>query len=275
MANETGRCHICGKDRRLSFEHIPPRSMGNDHSIKSYRGVDIIEKTGGFDTSTKEGVRYAKMRRGAGFRTLCKECNSYLGANYVREFAGCIKELKARFIQDPPSSNAKSIHLEGGRINVLAFFKHVISNFCATTPCGSMADCRTFLLDKESNDFPDRYRLYMYAIPDPNSLMITTGWMTLFSMKGVYTLAHIAMFPVGFTLLNTAASSLIPPCLGYEITAMADQKWGVRPNLILDLPLMHLKCMLPIPVGDKPGEAISRHIRENMSDHGKENQNRA
>lgn len=46
MANETGRCHICGREGKLSFEHIPPRSMGNDHSVRSYRGVDIIKKAG-------------------------------------------------------------------------------------------------------------------------------------------------------------------------------------------------------------------------------------
>lgn len=257
MANETGSCHICGREGKLSFEHIPPRSMGNNHGVRSYRGVDIIKKAGGFDASVRDGVRYAKMRRGAGFSTLCAKCNSYLGANYVREFTGCVKELGASFIRNPPGGDARAIHLEGGKINILAFFKHVISNFCATTPCGSMADCRDFLLDRESNDFPGRYRLYMYAVPDPESMMITTGWMVPITKRGAYTLAHVAMFPAGFTLLDTALSDLIPPYLGCEITAMANQKWGERPDFILDLPLMSLERMLPVPLdgGADEGDA--------------------
>lgn len=251
MASQMGRCHICGREGKLSFEHIPPKSLGNDHGIRSYRGVDIIKNAGSFDASARKGVRYKKLRRGAGFNTLCAECNSYLGANYVREFTGCVRELAASFIQDPPGSDARSIHLEGGKVNVLAFFKHVISNFCATTPCETMEDCRDFLLDKESNDFPGRYRLYMHAVPDPESVMITTGWMVLITKQGIYKLAHVAAFPVGFTLLDVEASDFIPPYLGCEITLMASQKWGDRPNFTLDLPLMGLEHMLPIPIGSE------------------------
>lgn len=254
MANETGRCHICGREGKLSFEHIPPRSMGNDHAVRSYKSVDIIENARRFDSSATDGVRYAKMRRGAGVSTLCAECNSYLGANYVREFVGCTRELGALFAREPIESGAKAIHLEFGKVNVLAFIKHVISNFCATTPYGTMTDCRDFLLHRESNDFPGRYRLYMYAVPDPESVMIITGWMTYRTTKGAYTLAHVAGFPVGFTLLDVAASDFIPPYLGCEITSMVDQGWGERPSFILDLPFMSLDSMLPIPMGNVEGK---------------------
>lgn len=44
--NRTGICHICGNDGPLSYEHIPPRSMGNSKPVKSYRVADIAEKHG-------------------------------------------------------------------------------------------------------------------------------------------------------------------------------------------------------------------------------------
>lgn len=48
MAEKPRRCHVCGREGALSFEHIPPKSMGNNHGVRAYRGVDIIERAGGF-----------------------------------------------------------------------------------------------------------------------------------------------------------------------------------------------------------------------------------
>lgn len=245
MSEESDYCHVCGREGPLSFEHIPPRSMGNSHGIRSYKAVEIIKRAGAFDASAKDGVRFSKMRRGSGVQTLCSSCNSYFGTHYVREFTGCIMELAAYFVQQPPTGGA--IHLGGGNVNVLAFFKHVVSNFCATTPFGTMLDCKEFLLNKESNDFPSRYRLYMFAVPDPDSDMITTGWMVYLTKRGIVKLAHIATFPVGFTLVDTDASAFIPPYLGCDITGMASQKWGDRPEFAVELPLMTLDKLLPVP----------------------------
>ena len=252
MPEEPDRCHVCGRRGPLSFEHIPPRSMGNSHGTRSYRGVDIIKKAGAFDASAKDGVRFSKMRRGIGVRTLCSACNSYFGTHYVKEYTGCIMELGAHFVHQRPSEDERAIRLGGGNVNVLAFFKHVISNFCATTPYGTMLDCREFLLNKESSDFPSRYRLYMFAVPDPDSVMITTGWMVLYyEHGGSVTLAHVATFPVGFTLVDVGASDFIPSRLGCDITSMAARKWGERPEFSLELPFMTLNKMPPVPKAGK------------------------
>lgn len=38
-------CRICGKEGPLSFEHIPPQSVGNDHTVKLYSGVDAVKSS--------------------------------------------------------------------------------------------------------------------------------------------------------------------------------------------------------------------------------------
>lgn len=258
MTEKLQRCHVCGSEGQLSFEHIPPKSMGNNHGVRSYRGIDIIKTAGAFDASSLEGVRFSKMNRGSGTNTLCRDCNSYFGTHYVKEYASCIRELGARFLQQPPAEGSRSVHLEGGDVNLLAFFKHVISNFCATTPYGTMLDCKEFLLDRKSNDFPSRYRLYMFAVPDPDSMMVQTGWMTLFTKQGAYRLAHVALYPAGFTLLDEDESDFIPPFLGCDITDMASQGWDDRPGFILDLPLMSLDKLYPMPVKAKEENAEPR-----------------
>ena len=246
MSEVIQRCHVCGKAGSLSFEHIPPKSLGNDHSVRSYKAVDIIRKANAFDASRTHEVRYSKMRRGSGVTTLCAKCNSYFGANYVREYTGCIRELGALLLHQHPKNGSKGIHLEGVHVNTLAFFKHVISNFCATTPFGTMLDCKEFLLDKESNDFPSRYQLFMFAVPNAQSIMVSTGWITALTKHGVCTLAHVASFPVGFTMLNTEISSYSPVGLGCDITSMALLRWGECPEFSLDLPFMNLDKIIPV-----------------------------
>lgn len=76
------------------------------------------------------------------------------------------------------------IRFDGRGINVLALFKYVIGNFSATTAEGSMADCRRFLLDRENLDFPGKYRLFMFAVPEQGAGMLATGWATLLLSSG-------------------------------------------------------------------------------------------
>ena len=249
--SKRGVCHICGELRELSFEHIPPRSIGNDKASKMYRAVDIIEMSGAFDATATDGVPYRQQQRGMGFQTLCGDCNSYLGRNYVGEYVKCIKELSCMLANNPPADGERGIHLEGRNVNVLGFFKHVVSNFCATTEAGSMNDCRRFLLNRESRDFPDKYKLFMFAIPSPKTGMLTTGWTTLLldsEEAAYYTVAAVATFPVGFFLLDISKSSCEPDGLGCEITKFASLEWGAKPEFIVELPYMDIGKMWPVPI---------------------------
>lgn len=247
-----GVCHVCGKQGKMSFEHIPPKSMGNIHNAKLYNAVEIIAEKKSLDLTDKNGFKYKQQQRGSGFQTLCKECNSFFGANYVEAFTGCIME----FAKIPHSSlvedGAKGIHLEAHKINVLAFVKQVIANFCAVTNPGSMVDCKRFLLEKESNAFPERLKLFMFAVPDETEGLVSTGWTKLITSKDLrngFRVASLAYFPVGFYLLDQAASSVEPNInLGCDITPMAAVPWDDKPRFSIDLPYMTISQGIPHPI---------------------------
>jgi 5-methylcytosine-specific restriction endonuclease McrA len=78
---KTGTCHVCGKFGPLSFEHIPPRSTGNNHVVQIYSGDQVIKNslTGSDDASA---LKYKPSQGGMGFYSLCESCNNYLGQNY-------------------------------------------------------------------------------------------------------------------------------------------------------------------------------------------------
>ena len=40
---EISRCHICGEIKRMTFEHIPPKSSGNSTPAKIITGEQIIQ----------------------------------------------------------------------------------------------------------------------------------------------------------------------------------------------------------------------------------------
>ena len=245
-------CHICGEKRAMSFEHIPPKSMGNTGRTKKYSGVDIIERRRSFDFSDNRGIPYEQQQRGSGFTTICASCNSYLGQNYVNCVSGGIEELAKILARDSQADDQVGIHLEGCNVNILGFFKHVISNFCATTHEGSMLDCRDYLLGRENVEFPSRFRLFMSAVPEMTDKLIATGWWSMIvdidKMKAVC-VASLAYHPVCFYLLDESLSTTNPPFpLGCDITPMTEYAWGEKPKYVLELPFMTLKNGFPKPV---------------------------
>lgn len=247
-----GYCHICGKFGKLSFEHIPPHSMGNDKPTKSYKVADIAEMNRSLSLDGRQGLRYHQQQKGIGFQTLCPSCNSYLGKHYVKPYTGCIRELGSIIASEKDDPASVGIHLEAHEINILAFFKHVVSNFCSTTQPNSLLDCKEFLLDCESNDFPSRLRLFMFAVPKADAF-VSSGWVRLLLNEDgpkVATLAFIAHYPVGFYLLDADATTaeIDSRRYGCEITPMARQPWGAKPDFALDLPYMTIDGSIPVPI---------------------------
>lgn len=248
--SKTGVCHICGEVGDLSFEHVPPRSVGNVNTSKSYKIIDIVKQTGHFDLSNRQGIKYQQEQRGSGFRTICKECNNYLGRHYVREYRDFHIATATLFHSEPELKQAKGLHVETDKANALALFKHIVSNFCATAQAGAMLDCKDFLLNFSSNAFPNRFKVFAFAVPDADSSMVTTRWVAHFTgndVENYYLAAYVAMFPLGFALLDSKRSTIIPENLGCEITPMAARKWGEKPHMTLDLPYMQLNNGIPAP----------------------------
>lgn len=226
--------------------------MGNSKPVKSYRVVDIAEKHSTINIKCTDGIRYRQQQRGVGFETICRDCNSYLGTHYVKAYTGCISELGALLQKAKDDTDRVGIHLEAHNIQALAFIKHVISNFCSATQPGTMFDCRDFLLDCENRNLPDRYRLFMFAVPESGDF-VSSGWMKLLLNEGglkTTKLAFIATYPVGFYLYDMESSSAEPNSSRYgcEITLMAKQPWAAKPRFSIDLPYMTISNSFPVPI---------------------------
>ena len=63
-----GTCHICGENKKLFFEHVPPRAAFNDRPIVQASIERLIKKEN--DLDDLKGKTY---QRGAGGYTLCEQ----------------------------------------------------------------------------------------------------------------------------------------------------------------------------------------------------------
>jgi hypothetical protein len=73
---------LCGIEKELTFEHVPPRATGNNIPQKLYNGADLItdENRAPWDT---RGLKYLNAQKGRGGYTLCAECNNTTGHRYA------------------------------------------------------------------------------------------------------------------------------------------------------------------------------------------------
>ena len=72
-----GICRICGNDRQLTREHILPQAVGNSGRICVHNLYSL----------SKGWSRGEILQAGLTRSTLCPECNSKAGRNYVPAFA--------------------------------------------------------------------------------------------------------------------------------------------------------------------------------------------
>lgn len=186
------------------------------------------------------------MQQGAGVYSLCSRCNNYFGANYVEVFTEALNETRGLFLNTLTGQIANTTVLQTDKMQALAFFKHIITSFSATTQFGTMLDCKEFLLNRLSNEFPSRYKLLMFAVPNIRSKGLRTGWMTAFFQSGgCYQIASLITPPFGFSLYSVRNSAINIPYVGCDITCLSECKWGEYPRVQLELPHAEGNTLFP------------------------------
>lgn len=76
-----GRCRLCGRQRLLTREHVPPRTAFNLETGRMHSVLDWLARTA-------EGILPGGLIQQGGNwgYTLCAECNSFTGTEYAHEY---------------------------------------------------------------------------------------------------------------------------------------------------------------------------------------------
>ncbi len=146
-----GTCCICGKHKRLTFEHIPPKAAFNRLSIKLYDFNKFI---------LENNSKFLNSQNGAGLRTLCADCNNLTGTWYGAAYAEFAVQGMRYY-----KYNASGMLAVPYTIYPLRVFKQVVSCFASVNGsewCTQNPKIKEFLLNPYERTFPTNMDIRMY-----------------------------------------------------------------------------------------------------------------
>lgn len=242
-----GKCHICGKEGKLTFEHIPPGATYNKQSVRLVKLMDLLkaEKTEDALPWELERAPGRISQRGKGEYCLCEACNNNTGTWYGVHYKRFVDALMYAYMQTK-KDNIGSISLEMLSMRPLPIIKQVFALFCDINPAFTEVDptVRDFLLDKESNNIDFRkYRIFMYLMKGGiEKTAGITAALTVGNPEPIV-LSEIASIPVGFILYEDLPADYKSPLT--EITNFLDYDYSCEASITMTLNAFEINSWIP------------------------------
>lgn len=242
-----GICAICGCERILTFEHIPPKAAFNDKPSRMYSMDNILEKVKESRQIPKsfEGLHYSDRQKGYGDYLLCADCNNMTGHLYAPAYIDFNNALLGLIANNYNSfMTAKGIELDV-KIKPLNFVKQVLSIFCCSYPNikEQYPIIKDAILDrgKTITDSESPFRLMMYLLT-PDSIPGSTGPFAAFMNDGrIDAKFEVDYPPFGFQLYKAPAM-----VNAVDITHFLSFKYNDTARFNTLLPIYEKKAILPV-----------------------------
>lgn len=221
-----GRCRLCSKWGRLSFEHVPPESAFNDSGV-------LLETLGQWLASERGGKERGTYRqRGLGAYTLCERCNNNTGRWYASEYVIWAKRLMPIVADVSPS--LIPAHLAIRDRYPLRLIKQVVTMFLAVGSeefSEKHPALRHFALNWQTTHLPPTYEFYMnlYRGPEVRTIPLA-GRM---NPTGLAVLGEVAFPPLAFVMTFEMPPRDIPGRITGFASHLPNQKADVLIPVIL------------------------------------------
>jgi hypothetical protein len=176
-----GRCNICLKESRLTWDHVPPKSAIKVSPVQIRQVANLLQAAGAdfvsnqYTSSTDIRTSLRLSQNGLKFRTLCGRCNNtLLGGRYDVELARVSNEV-ARWLQRwvdlglrwlPPIVVSVQTHLL-----LRAVSGHLLAAQADSPPAPFHDHLREYFLD-ESRPLPPALRLFWWLFPSNIQVVI-------------------------------------------------------------------------------------------------------
>lgn len=153
-----GLCRICGREKELSFEHVPPRVAFN----KTTRHISVSMMDYARVDNPLQFIPKGKiLQGGVGYYSLCRDCNSFLGRTYVPAYRKWVRS-GYEIISKHKLDYIKYVALQ---LEPLKILKQIISMFVAINDewyLKEYPELSEFVKDSNSNFLPEKYRVFLY-----------------------------------------------------------------------------------------------------------------
>lgn len=240
-------CCICGEERHLTFEHVPPQKAFNAHRAKVSTMGDWLERdqNGG-------NIKGQIVQGGSGRFALCADCNNFTGSKYAAEYVEWARvaaaylrrfEPMAQFAQQQFSIRTGSFGIGG--VYPLRMAKQMVAMMMATSGPGlstANPELRDFVLDEKLVGLSPKYRLYLSLFNDRKSRSSGVTGSVNVRTGGTTVGCEIAHFPFACALTLDEPEPLFP--VG-DVTQFVFNAYEAQASVVLKLLVGF--CNTPFP----------------------------
>ncbi len=245
-------CSLCGTFCELSFEHIPPKSAFNKNTrYKIVAYEEVLKQENILEAKFKSKIEQG----GIGYYSLCRQCNNFLGLNYVNAYTA----YSNSFIEFVKKKQFDYFQLTMHEFEAAKVLKQIASMFISLNTWSfseSHYELRNFILNPNIQDLPSKYRFFNYlkgegdirnarvsVIGDLNSATTVMG-------------SEIAFPPLGHVMTIDFKGSL---SYHHEITNF--KNFRVDEFVSTDLNVYRLPTHIPMFLDYRSKEQIEKDIK--------------
>lgn len=191
-----GICKICRQEKKLNYEHFPPRSAFNKET--RFFSIPQNDYFDNFIEYINGKKPKAKLKQGGlGEYCLCEDCNNFLGLKYVNDYVNFAK-ICYSIINTTDNFKAVEFKIKKGEVNLKNFLKQITSIFICNNDfwfTEAYPELLEFVRNENYVDLPSKYRFYMYL---NNEGQIKNGKWTFDNVNGG--ICEFTFPPFGFVL---------------------------------------------------------------------------
>ena len=249
----TGQCHICGLDKPLTFEHVPPKATFNKVTRYISTSLDEFAK---IDNPLKNPPKGKIEQGGMGFNSLCQDCNNFLGRTYVKAYEKWVKAGFEMLLDHNPDNKPYRVFQQ----EPLKVMKQIISMFLSLNDPWYLTEypeLSKFVLDPTLQELPNKYRLFVY-LTNEGKMRYLRHLISYSPETGPLNVSELAFPPFGF-VLTMNYEGRIPDLI--EITRFKTH--AENPNELI-LSFSKLPTYLPMPLDYRTRIQIEEDIEKGL-----------
>ncbi len=195
---KAGKCHVCGRLRVLSLEHIPPRSAFNNKRAFVYGGSSILgNKKFPWEAPDIKGQQH---QNGIGFNTLCEECNNNTGSWYGSDFA---RFANSGMNQCELANSKKEVTIHFQDIYPLRIIKEIVCMFLSINSpdlAYKEPELREFVLNRDIAVLSNKFRFGTYFFTGSLSKYLGIQTKINFETGEVNHISELTFPPFGYVM---------------------------------------------------------------------------
>lgn len=235
--NKTGKCHLCGEVKKLTYEHVPPKAAFNKDKKFMYLMEDVLKSENlPWDFSN---IKSKQKQRGIGYYTLCGRCNNNTGSWYASAFVDFIRKGYERIYKKQPITN-NQIKITLQKIYPLRILKEIIVMFFSINNKNLSTihqDLRSFVLKKEKRGINNsEYGFYIYLLKGKIARHIGLAGLLSLDKRQTRILSELTAPPFGL-VFEIEPNDKSRFC---DITYFGHFNYEEKRNISLNLPVLEV-----------------------------------